>query len=171
MSPIMSAAIKAGGAGAAIAVILYRTRDVKREQMGIARPLIIPAFSFYAIFIGWMLLSNALIGWRGPWDFAPWRAAPLEASALRVLAVVILGPIAEELAFRGFLFWYLRRFGVPVAIGVTSVGWAALHFSYNWQVIGVIIVDGLLLGLARWRCRSVWGCVVMHMTYNLYAIW
>ena len=171
MSPIMSAAAKAGAAGAAAVVILYRTRNLPREQMGFARPPLVPAVLFVAVFIGWMLATNALIGWRGRWDFAPWIAAPLGASALRVLAVVLLGPIAEELVFRGFLMGYLRRFGMPVAIGVSAFSWALLHYSYDWQVIGVIAIDGLLLGLARWRCSSVWVPVAMHMTYNLYAIW
>jgi len=38
-------------------------------------------------------------------------------------------------------------------------------------VIGVIFVDGLLLGLARWKTRSLFPPIVMHMLYNLYAIW
>ncbi|MDB5721623.1 MAG: hypothetical protein JWP15_2241, partial [Alphaproteobacteria bacterium] len=31
--------------------------------------------------------------------------------------------------------------------------------------------DGLLLGLARWRTGSVLPPILMHISYNLYAIW
>jgi membrane protease YdiL (CAAX protease family) len=40
-----------------------------------------------------------------------------------------------------------------------------------WAVILVIVVDGILLGLARWKTRSVSPPMVMHALYNLYAIW
>lgn len=61
--------------------------------------------------------------------------------------------------------------GAGPAIIATAVGWALLHYSYTWTVIGVIIVDGLILGLARLRTRSVFPPIVMHALYNLYAIW
>ena len=38
-------------------------------------------------------------------------------------------------------------------------------------MIAIIFVDGLILGLARWRTRSVFAPAAMHMLYNLYAIW
>jgi len=38
-------------------------------------------------------------------------------------------------------------------------------------VIGVILADGLLLGLARLASRSVWPPIAMHIFYNLYAVW
>jgi membrane protease YdiL (CAAX protease family) len=46
-----------------------------------------------------------------------------------------------------------------------------LHYTYPWWVIAIIFVDGLILGLARWKTGSVIAPVVMHMLYNLYAIW
>jgi len=91
---------------------------------------------------------------------------------LRVLAVGVLGPIAEELIFRGWFFGVLlKRVSPAVTILLTAAGWAALHYAYGVAVLGVILVDGLLLGLARWKTRSVYPPIVMHMLYNLYAIW
>jgi membrane protease YdiL (CAAX protease family) len=51
------------------------------------------------------------------------------------------------------------------------VGWALLHWSYSWAVIGVIVIDGLLLGAARARTGSVVPPIIMHALYNIYAIW
>lgn len=172
MSPIESAAAKAGIAAAAIAIVLVRTRSLPRDELGFVRPPLLPAVTIAALFLAWMAGTDALMDWRGPWDFRPWLAAPLLASILRVLAVGILGPIAEELIFRGwFLGVLMKRIGTPLAILVTAAGWAALHYEYSWAVLGVILVDGLLLGLARWRTRSVYPPIAMHILYNLYAVW
>jgi len=172
MSPIESAAAKAGIALFAIVLLLVRTRKLPREELGFVRPPLLPAFAILIVYLGWMLGTDAFMHWRGPWDFRPWLAAPLIASVLRVLAVGVLGPIAEELIFRGWFFGVLlKRVSPAVTILLTAAGWAALHYAYGVAVLGVILVDGLLLGLARWKTRSVYPPIVMHMLYNLYAIW
>jgi membrane protease YdiL (CAAX protease family) len=173
MTPTQSALVKAAVAGAAIVLVLFRTKHLSREEIGLVRPAAWPlTLAIMLFYVGWMLATNALIGWRGAWDWTPWLAAPLLASILRVLAVGLLGPIAEELIFRGWFFALLRtRVGVAATLLLTSAGWAMLHYDYSWAVIGVILVDGLLLGLARLTSRSVWPPVVMHILYNLYAVW
>jgi hypothetical protein len=172
MSPIASAAAKAGIAAFAIVLLLVRTRTSPREELGFVRPPLLPAFVILVVYLGWMLGTDALMDWRGPWDFRPWLAAPLLASILRVLAVGFLGPIAEELIFRGwFLGVLLKKTGPAAAILLTAAGWTALHYAYGLAVLGVILVDGLLLGLARWRTKSVYPPILMHILYNLYAIW
>ncbi len=173
MSPIESALVKAAVAGAAIAVVLFRTKQMSRDDLGLVRPARLPpTLAIMLLYFGWMLGTNALTGWRGPWDWTPWLAAPLLASVLRVLAVGILGPIAEELIFRGWFFGLLKaRIGVAATIAPTAIGWTALHYTYSWTVLGVILVDGVLLGLARLASRSVFPPIVMHIIYNLYAVW
>jgi membrane protease YdiL (CAAX protease family) len=172
MSPIASAAVKAGIAAAAIVLVLARTRNLPRDEMGLVRPPLYPSLLIPALYLAWMFGTDAAMHWRGPWDFRPWLAAPLLASILRVAAVGILGPVAEELIFRGWFWGALRtRVGPALAIVVTAAGWAALHYEYGLAVLGVILVDGLLLGLARWRTGSVYPPIVMHILYNLYAVW
>jgi membrane protease YdiL (CAAX protease family) len=172
MGPIESAAAKAGIAAAAIVIVLVRTRRLPRAELGLVVPSWLRALPILLLYLGWMLASDAAIHWRGPWDFAPWLAAPPLASILRVAAVGLLGPIAEELIFRGWFFGLLgRRLGAVAAILLTALGWTLLHYQYGLAVLGVILVDGLLLGLARWRTGSVWPPILMHVLYNLYAIW
>lgn len=172
MDPIQSAALKVALASAAIAILVVRTRKVPRDELGILAPPPWASLLFVAAYLAWMFASDAVLHWRGPWDWRPWIEAPLAASAMRVLAVGILGPIAEELIFRGWFFGILeKRVGAALTIIATAVGWALLHYGYSFAVIGVIIVDGLILGLARLRTRSVFPPIVMHALYNLYAIW
>jgi membrane protease YdiL (CAAX protease family) len=142
------------------------------EWFGIKFPPFAPTVGFVALYVAWMLGSDAFTHWRGPWDFGPWNQAPFVASALRVLAVCLLGPLVEELLFRGILFsWFKDRVSAGLTIILTAAGWSLLHYDYPWWVIAIIFVDGLILGIARWRTKSVFAPAIMHMIYNLYAIW
>jgi membrane protease YdiL (CAAX protease family) len=172
MSAITSAALKVAISAGVVVVVLWRTRNLPREELGLVRPPVVLSAAFIGLYLGWMLASDAAIHWRGPWDFRPWLETPLAAAAMRVLAVSLLGPIGEELVFRGWFFGLLtKRVGTLVTIMVTALGWALLHYTYSWAVILVILVDGILLGLARWKTRSVYVPIVMHALYNFYAIW
>lgn len=175
MSAIVSAATKVAISGGVVALILFRMSRAKDRDLGwfgIVRPELLPTAIFAVVYLGWMLASDQAIHWRGPWDFRPWQSAPLLASAMRVLAVCLLGPMAEELLFRGVIFsWLKERIPLTLTIVLTAVGWALLHWSYSWAVIGVIVIDGILLGAARARTGSVVPPIIMHALYNLYAIW
>ena len=175
MGPVQSAAIKVAISGGALVILslrIVRARKYPPSWFGIAPSPPLATLNFIAIYLTWMLASVWMIGWRGPWDFAPWRLAPLLASALRVVAVCLLGPAVEELLFRGVLFSFLRQYLPVAAVILLAAGsWALLHWSYDWAVIGVIFVDGLLLGVARWRTKSLVAPILMHMLYNLDAIW
>lgn len=171
MDAIASAGVKVALSAAAVAAVLFKTRRIARADLGLAAPAWRPALAFVAIFLAWMLASDAAIHWRGPFDFAPWRETPLAAAIMRVLAVALIGPIAEELIFRGWLFHLVeKRFGPMPAIALTAIGWTVLH-SYGWAVLVVIVVDGVLLGMARWRTGSVYVPIAMHALYNFYAVW
>jgi membrane protease YdiL (CAAX protease family) len=172
MSSIESAAGKVALAAAVVAIVLFRSRDLPREELGLVKPPLGLSLLFVAVYLSWMLATDAAIHWRGPLDWGPWLAAPLIASIMRVLAVALIGPTAEELIFRGWFFALLqRRVATPITIAITAIGWALLHFSYGPRVVGVIIVDGILLGLARWKTKSVFTPIAMHALYNLYSIW
>jgi membrane protease YdiL (CAAX protease family) len=175
MDHIQSAAAKLG-VSAALAIFAYarlRKAENPGERWGLQAPTHrFAGMAIVAIYLAWMMGTDLATHWRGPWEFAPWLAAPLAASIMRVLAVCLFGPAAEELVFRGFLYGVLKdRIGVPLTIALTAAGWAVLHVDYSWWVIGIILVDGLLLGVARWRTGSVYLPVAMHALYNLYAIW
>jgi membrane protease YdiL (CAAX protease family) len=174
MQPIASAALKAGVSAAGAAILLVRMKRSQRPWpwFGVTLPPVVPTLAFIGVYLVWMLGTDALTHWRGPWDFRPWQEAPLIASALRVVAVCFFGPLVEELIFRGIAFsWLAERVNIPLTIAATALVWSAMHYNYAWWVIAIIFVDGLILGLARWRARSVLAPAAMHMLYNLYAIW
>ena len=174
MDPVSSAALKAGISGAGVAILAVRFHRSHRPLawFGLTPPPLLPTLGFIAVYLGWMFGTDMLTHWRGPWDFRPWREAPVAASALRILAVCVFGPTVEELLFRGVIFsWLKGRIHIALTIALTALSWSLLHYMYPWWVIGIIFVDGLILGLARWRTGSVIAPIIMHMLYNLYAIW
>ncbi len=94
---------------------------------------------------------------------------PAEAWALGILSVT-LAPLMEELFFRGFLYPVLaRRLGLPVAVLVTALGFAALHgaqLMFSWGPVLVIFLVGLVLTTVRAKTNSVAAGVLIHMAYN-----
>lgn len=88
------------------------------------------------------------------------------------LAIIVLGPLFEELFFRGFLMTGLmqsRRLGAVGAVLITSVTWALVHQQYETMDILWILVIGILLGITRLRTQSLVPCIAIHMAMNLTA--
>ncbi len=156
-----------------VLLIGWRRRLSFAEVYGLRRAALNQTLLFTAIYVVWMLATNALVAWRGPWDFTIWRESPLMADILRVLAVGVLGPIAEELIFRGLLQGLLTktRLGPAISIVLIAAVWAAIHVDYSFTVIAILFVCGLLLGVSRWRTGSLIPAMVMHVIWNLFAVW
>jgi membrane protease YdiL (CAAX protease family) len=93
------------------------------------------------------------------------------AMPLFFIAVVIVGPVAEEIAFRGFLFRGLSTtwLGIAGTLIVTSAIWAAMHIQYDWILVGQIFLIGLVLGWLRWASGSTLLTMMLHVTANFVA--
>jgi len=145
-----------------------------RDDLMLRMPPLSQLFLWLAVSISWMLITDYFMNWRGAWNFEAWRNQPVYVSILRVLAVGILGPIAEELIFRGYLFNRLKRLKILndwALIIIIAAGWASLHYTYSIPVISIIFVDGIFLGAALLKSRSLVVPILMHICWNLYAIW
>ncbi len=82
-----------------------------------------------------------------------------------LIVAVTIGPIAEEIFFRGFL---QPRFGVIL----TAVAFGVLHFGYGsiGEVIGAFTI-GLLFGWwVKYKNSNLWPVILAHALYNLLAI-
>lgn len=87
------------------------------------------------------------------------------------IAVVIVAPISEEVAFRGFLFRGLSAswLGVSGTLIATSAAWTAMHVQYDFFTLAQIFLIGLLLGWIRWASGSTLLTIGLHMLANLAA--
>jgi membrane protease YdiL (CAAX protease family) len=83
---------------------------------------------------------------------------------------VTLGPIVEELLFRGFLQpVVVDAMGVLPGIFVTSVLFGALHLMQNdfiWQSGVLITMVGFVLGVVRHVTGSTRASALTHIAYN-----
>ena len=94
---------------------------------------------------------------------------PISIALLGLLAVTI-GPLFEELVFRGFLLpLAARTFGTLAGIALTALPFALLHgpeYAWSWQRVSIIFFAGAAFGWMRYRSGSTAAATVMHATYN-----
>jgi len=85
------------------------------------------------------------------------------------LAIVVVGPVGEEVMFRGFLFrgWVGPGVRGAVAVAVISLLWSLLHVQYAAVQIVQIFLIGIILGWVRWRSGSTSLTMVLHILVNL----
>jgi membrane protease YdiL (CAAX protease family) len=88
-----------------------------------------------------------------------------------MLAIVVVAPIGEEIAFRGFLYRGLVRPGYErLAIVIIALAWALLHIQYDWLGMAQVFSAGLILGWFRWASGSTTLTVMMHVLINVEAM-
>jgi membrane protease YdiL (CAAX protease family) len=96
-------------------------------------------------------------------------ATPLAAIMTAILAIT-LGPLMEELFFRGFLYPVLtRRFGTTAGILATAVGFGLIHgaqLAFAWGLVLIIFIVGIVLTIVRAKTNSVGSSFVVHVAYN-----
>lgn len=81
-----------------------------------------------------------------------------------VIFVAIIGPIFEELMFRGTLFEKLRVYGDKTAILYTAIAFGLFHCNINQ--IPFAIVVGLFLGYAKAKTNNIIYPIIIHMALN-----
>jgi membrane protease YdiL (CAAX protease family) len=175
ISPLASSLLKTVIPLAVIAALPFvagRRNLSMRDDIGLKPPPLLGSAMWIALYMIWMFTTDILMDWRGPWDFTPWRDQTLLVTILRILGAVILGPIAEELVFRGYAQALLKRTRLETygSIIVVALLWAALHYRFGDAAV-VLIVCGLFLGMARETTGSVITPAMMHILWNLYALW
>lgn len=83
---------------------------------------------------------------------------------------VFIGPLAEEVIFRGFLQPLLSRdLGIAAGILITAAVFGLLHgpeYSGSWQYVVLVAFAGACFGWVRFRGRSLIPAALMHAGFN-----
>ena len=94
---------------------------------------------------------------------------PRDAYLLSLIAIT-LGPLMEELFFRGFLYPVLaRRMGVVWGIVLTALPFGLIHlpqYGWAWGAALVIFLVGVACGIVRAATKSVAASFLVHAGYN-----
>lgn len=154
----------------AIVLLIARGRS-KREFFALRRPTswgLAAAISLVVV-VAILLIAQALSPFADPeaeqgliptyWD--PDRIAQFAAFAF---AVTIVGPIVEELMFRGAGFSLLEPFGQWTAVIGSGVAFGLVHGLL--EGLPIITAFGLGLAYLRSRTQSLYPCVLLHATFN-----
>jgi len=108
------------------------------------------------------LLEKYMVNWQ-------WKQNNF---AVLICGAILIGPVGEEICFRGVLQQALKksRLGQVGAIIVVSIFWTADHYGFSGGV-GLIatFLFGCLLGYMREKSRSIAPSVMMHMLIN--SLW
>ena len=92
------------------------------------------------------------------------KDAPLTTYAT-LIASVLVAPICEETFFRGFVFaGLLNRMPIAAAIILSSFLFAIAHADLG--SFAVLFFIGLALAFVRWRTRSLWPGILLHLLNN-----
>ncbi len=154
--------------GLAIAILWPQIRPTTSLRFGL------PVVAGIAVFAMWIAtvprdgsvdaqFAQALDGTE-PWTAVAWLL-------IRLVGAVVTVPIAEELAFRGYLLSRLSNNTNYIA-GEVPVSWLAIIVSsVVFGLLHTAILPGMLAGLAyaivRLKSDSVWAAVIAHATTNL----
>lgn len=88
---------------------------------------------------------------------------------LEILTLCVIGPAAEELVYRGFVYQHLRKKGSCLAASVLSaLMFGILHFNLVQGVYAFIL--GLLLAYIAERTGSLICAAAAHMAANLASV-
>jgi hypothetical protein len=135
-----------------------------QRASGIARLFLLGIL--LALFIGFL---ETLLPMPSHVPFQRFFTTVGSAYIMGVLAV-LLAPFMEELFFRGFLYPALRRWGVVLAVLLTSLAFAGVHgaqYGWAWAAVLLMFIVGLVLTLARAWSGSVAPGFLIHAAYNL----
>jgi 5-formyltetrahydrofolate cyclo-ligase len=95
-------------------------------------------------------------------DGSFWRTAGV------ILAYALIPAICEETVFRGLFCAEYEDAGVGVAIIISSLFFAMMHFSFG--LFPNCLVSGILLACTMYATRSLVAACILHFLYNLFCL-
>ena len=86
-----------------------------------------------------------------------------------VLLIGVIGPLSEELCFRGFILQNLRSSGRAAAsVILSAVMFAFIHMNFNQASYAFLL--GIFLALVVEASGSLWTSVIIHMFFNSFEV-
>jgi len=93
-----------------------------------------------------------------------WDGSRAGAYALSFVAIVLVGPLTEELLYRGAGVSLFLPYGTATAVIVTSVFFGLAHGLL--LSLGAFVLFGLVTAVLRIRTRSIYPPLVVHVAFN-----
>lgn len=147
------------------------------EYLGLVLPSKRDAIIWLVLLDSFVVLIEIVLYVSGHGDLSPFQldtyksAKAVFALPQLLLAIVFFAPIAEEIAFRGFLYAGLIRnphsaTNAIIAITITAFAWMLLHTQYDIVGMCQVFIMGIFLGTVRWKTGSTLLTIALHMSLN-----
>lgn len=85
-----------------------------------------------------------------------------------ILAYALLPALCEEFVYRSILCAEYESMGTGVAVTVSALFFAMLHFSF--PMFPNYLVLGILLAVVMYATRSAFAPMLLHLLYNLFCL-
>jgi hypothetical protein len=86
------------------------------------------------------------------------------------ISVCIIGPISEEILFRGYLFNKLyEKKGYLFSLIVSSIIFSLFHVDPNFYHTIFLFISGIILGFLFKRTNSLFIPILFHILWNLFV--
>ena len=159
-----------------LAVVLWIARGLpKREAFALRPPpswgrAVRVAFGVLITIVITNAILNPLLHGGREQGLTPsgWQSAHAAAFVVNLFAFALVGPVVEELTFRGLGFYLLEPFGRTTAIAVLGLMFGLWHGLI--EALPVLIVFGLGLAYLRSRTNSIFPGMLLHGLFNGAAI-
>lgn len=128
------------------------------------------AFGIGLLLAAALILVGALV--KTPKLNSPMEVIMKDPRNVPIVAIfaTTLGPIAEEVIFRGFLMPLLARsLGMVAGVLLSAIPFALLHgqqYAWSWQHVLLILIAGCAFGIAKALTHSTAFAVLVHSGYN-----
>lgn len=125
-------------------------------------------FFIFGVFIGISEYILHSLGISTVPDFLSKAYFSTPYPVLLFFVIIFIYPLFEEVLFRGFLFKSLEisEIGGTGAVIITSFFWSILHIQYNFWIILVIFLAGIIFGMSRLKTGSLYLPLTLHILQN-----
>lgn len=146
-----------------------QVHSFNRVRWSVGTGITLYVISIGALYVVYLPLSYLYPEFIDSWVFGRWFQFYwtegdyfILANVVTLIMVVVVGPLVEELFFRGLLLRvWITKWGPVPAIIVTSVLFSAIHSEYVGPFIGSIF-----LSLTYIWSRRIEVPILIHMAYN-----
>ena len=155
-----------------LAIVLWIGRGLpRRDFFALHRPpswgraLGLAFAGYIAIFIGAGLLLIGLdAGDEQGLTPEAWDSSRAGAYAANFLSVALVGPVIEELVYRGAGMTLFQRYGSAIAVAVTSIGFGLGHGLV--LALPALVLFGVVTAILRLRTQSIYPSMLVHCAFN-----
>jgi membrane protease YdiL (CAAX protease family) len=169
----------AGCIMAVIYVFIYRKYHLSWQSFGfkqlpVFKTIAYVALAFLLTFVAWIIVAPLILVFlpfinleESQEIFQPNMSQI--AQILLIFYAVIIGPLLEEIVFRGIILPAVsNRWNFVVGVILSTIIWSLLHLQLN--VIIFTSIFGIVLSYIYLKSQSLWPSFLTHVLKNLIAV-